>query len=166
MTEIPLVYSFWLMLVFYVIHILDESLLGGSFVEKVQEHWWPQYSWRKFFWFNAAYLFIMSCSIVFYDKLGNSFLFLPVAWALERFANSLWHVWWTVRFREYSPGLLTSLLIWMQSYFIVFGRPHGTALDLRSIWPGLILGLAAAAFLFFYFPLVKGRRNRSQRSKN
>jgi len=54
MTAIPLLYSFWLMLVFYVIHILDESLLGGSFVEKVKEHWWPQYSWRKFFWFNTA----------------------------------------------------------------------------------------------------------------
>src|SRR5215469_2175020 len=24
--------------------ILDESLLGGSFVEKVKEHWWPNYS--------------------------------------------------------------------------------------------------------------------------
>jgi hypothetical protein len=27
----------------YVIHVLDESLLGGSFVEKVQQHWWPEY---------------------------------------------------------------------------------------------------------------------------
>ncbi len=56
MTAIPLIDSFWLMLAFYVIHILDESLLGGSFVQKVQEHWWPEYSWRKFTWFNAAYL--------------------------------------------------------------------------------------------------------------
>jgi hypothetical protein len=34
MTAIPLIDSFWLMLAFYVIHILDESLLGGSFVQK------------------------------------------------------------------------------------------------------------------------------------
>ena len=165
MTEIPLVYSFWLMLVFYMLHILDESLLGGSFVEKVQEHWWPQYSWQKFFWFNAAYLLIMSASIVLYDRLRNAFLFLPVAWALERFFNSLWHVWWTVRFREYSPGLLTSLLIWLQSYFILFSRPSADELDFGSIWPGLILGLAAAAFLTLYIPLVQGHPKRRRASE-
>lgn len=32
-TEIPLIYSFRLMLAFHVVHVLDESLLGGSFVE-------------------------------------------------------------------------------------------------------------------------------------
>jgi hypothetical protein len=102
----------------------------------------------------------MSGSIALYDRVGPIFLFLPVAWALERFANSLWHVWWTIRFREYSPGLLTSVLIWMQSYFIVFGRERSTPLDLRTIWPGLILGFVAAMFVTLYIPLVKGRRNR------
>jgi hypothetical protein len=157
MTSIPLILSFWFMLAAYVVHILDESLLGGSFVEKVQEHWWPGYSWRKFFWFNTGYLFIMSASIILYDRLGSRFLFLPLAWALERFVNSLWHVWWTIRFQEYSPGLLTSLLIWMQSYFIVFCRPQNLPLKLREVWPGLILGLASAAFLCFYIPLIAAR---------
>ena len=160
MTSIPLVISFWFMLAAYVIHVLDESLLGGSFVQKVQEHWWPEYSWRKFFWFNAGYFLIMGASIVLYDKAGNRFLFLPIAWALERFINSLWHVWWAIRFREYSPGLLTSILIWMQSYFIVFARPEGSQLNLRTLWPGLAIGLIAGAFLCFYIPLVKGRGRR------
>ena len=71
MTSIPLVYSFWFMLAAYVVHIIDESLLGGSFVEKVQQHWWRQYSWRKFFWFNAAYLTMMTASIVLYDRIGS-----------------------------------------------------------------------------------------------
>jgi len=39
MTSIPLVYSFWFMLAAYVVHIIDECLLGGNFVEKVQQHW-------------------------------------------------------------------------------------------------------------------------------
>jgi hypothetical protein len=46
--SILLVFSFWFMVAAYVIHVIDGSLLGGSFVEKVQEHWWPQYSWTKF----------------------------------------------------------------------------------------------------------------------
>ena len=33
--NIPLIFSFWFMVAAYVIHVIDESLLGGSFVEKV-----------------------------------------------------------------------------------------------------------------------------------
>lgn len=102
----------------------------------------------------------MGGSIVLSNRGGNAYLFFPIAWALERLANGLWHVWWTAQLREYSPGLLTSVLIWMESYFIVFGRPSGNALDLGALWPGLILGTVAAAFLTLYIPLIKGRRNR------
>jgi hypothetical protein len=77
MTSVPLVYSFWFMLVAYVVHIIDESLLGGSFVEKVREHWWPKYSWRKFFWFNTGYLLLMFASILLYDRIGRAALWLP-----------------------------------------------------------------------------------------
>lgn len=72
MISIPLVYSFRFILDAYVIHILDESLLGGGSVEKVREHWWPQYSWRKLFWFNTAYLLMMAASIILYDRKGGS----------------------------------------------------------------------------------------------
>lgn len=154
MVRIPLVFSFWFMLCTYVVHILDESLLGGSFVEKVRQHWWQQYSWRKFFWFNAAYLLIMGGSIVLYDRLGDRFLFLPLAWALERFCNSLWHVWWTVQFREYSPGLVTSLLFWVQTYFIVYYRPETPRWTWSLTWPAVSLGLLAAAFLTFSMPIA------------
>lgn len=58
----------------YVIHVIDESLLGGSFVENVQQHWWPQYTWKKFFWFNTGYFVIMIGSVVAYDLRGGSWL--------------------------------------------------------------------------------------------
>ena len=126
MTSIPLVYSFWFMLAAYVVHIIDESLLGGSFVAKVQQHWWPQYSWRKFFWFNAAYLTLMATSIVLYDRIGSRLVFLPLAFLIE-------------------------------SYWIAFCRPATQLLPLRSIWPGVVLGTMAAAFLSFYMPIVAKR---------
>jgi hypothetical protein len=87
-------------------------------------------------------------------------LFLPIAWAVERFVNGLWHVWWVVHFREYSPGLVTSVLFWMQSYFVLFCRPQETQLDWQSVWPGLVLGLAASAFLSFYIPVIANRRSQ------
>jgi hypothetical protein len=67
----PLIFCFWFMVAAYVIHVLDESLLGGSFVEKVRQHWWPEYSRTKFFWFNAAYFAIMIASVVLYDHYSH-----------------------------------------------------------------------------------------------
>ena len=34
--NVPLTFSFWFMVAAYVIHVIDESLLGGSFVEKIR----------------------------------------------------------------------------------------------------------------------------------
>jgi len=160
--KIPLIFSFWFMVAAYVIHVLDESLLGGSFVEKVQQHWWSEYTWRKFFWFNAAYFAVMIASVVFYDLRGGNWLILPLAWAIERFCNGAWHVWWSVNFREYSPGLLSSILIWMDSYFIVRYRPLDEPIAPHTLLPALIIGLLFATFLAFYIPLVKGREMHKQ----
>lgn len=159
--SVPLIFSFWFMVAAYVVHVMDESLLGGSFVEKVQQHWWPQYSWKKFFWFNACYFVIMIASVVAYDLLGGSWLVLPLAWAIERLCNGFWHVWWTIHFREYSPGLVSSILIWMDFYFIVRYRPPAEAIAPRIMWGAVLIGLPAAAFLAFYIPLAKGRAMRA-----
>jgi hypothetical protein len=160
--DVPLIFSFWFMVAAYVIHVLDESLLGGSFVEKVQQHWWPEYSWTKFFWFNTGYFVIMITSVILYDLRGGDWVILPLAWVIERLCNGFWHVWWSVRFREYSPGLLTSILIWMNVWFILRYRPLGEPIAPRSLALALIIGLLAASFLAFYFPLVKGRHMRKK----
>jgi hypothetical protein len=158
---VPLILSFWFMVAAYVIHVIDESLLGGSFVEKVREHWWPEYSWRKFFWFNAGYFVIMICSVVLYDLFNGSFVVLPLAWAIERTCNGFWHVWWAIRYREYSPGLLTSVLIWMDSYFILRYRPDSEAVSGMEWLAAAVIGLVAALFLAFFIPLVKGKAHRA-----
>jgi hypothetical protein len=160
--SISLIFSFWFMVAAYVIHVIDEALLGGSFVEKVRQHWWPQYSWRKFFWFNTGYFVIMIASVVAYDLRGGSWLILALGWAIERLCNSFWHFWWTIHFREYSPGLVSSILILMDSYFIVRYRPLGEAIAPRDLWGAVFIRLLAAAFLTFYIPLVKGRTMRAK----
>jgi hypothetical protein len=156
----PLIFSFWFMVAAYVVHVIDESLLGGSFVEKVQQHWWPQYSWTKFFWFNTGYFLVMILSVVLYDLLGGDWVILPLAWSMERFCNGLWHLWWAAHFREYSPGLLTSILMWMNIYFIWRYRPEGS-IPADAWWPAALIGLLFTAFLFFYIPVVKGRERKS-----
>ena len=158
--QIPLIFSFWFMVAAYVIHVLDESLLGGSFVQKVQQHWWPEYSLRKFFWFNTGYFIIMISSVVAYDLLGGAWLILPQAWSIERLCNGFWHLWWAIRYREYSPGHVTSILIWMDFYFILRYRPPTEPISTNISRPALAIGLLAAAFLAFYIPVVKGRKTK------
>ena len=155
--QIPSVLSFWMMIAAYVIHVIDESLLGGSFVEKVRTHWWPQYSWRKFFWFNGVYFVVMFASVVLFDTLGGHWVILPLAWVIERFCNSIWHVWWTIHFREYSPGLVSCVLIWIYTYFVVFYRTPEPFFTPADLWAALAIGLEFTAFLVLYIPVVKGR---------
>ena len=160
--HIPLIFSFWFTVAAYVVHVIDESLLCGSFVEKVQQHWWPEYSWKKFFWFNAGYFAVMIASVVAYDLLDGKWVILPLAWAIERLCNGFWHVWWAIRFCEYSPGLVSSILMWMNFYFIVRYRPRSEPIDGSTLWPAVLIGLCFSAFLFLYFPLVKGREMRKK----
>jgi len=158
MTALPLTWVFWSVVAAYVIHVLDESLLGGSFVEKVQTHWWPEYSWRKFFWFNAGYFLIMIASVIVYDLIGGSWVILPLAWTLERAANGFWHVWWAIRFREYSPGLVTSILMWMSPYFL-FRYALPTASITASEWSvSIAIAAVVTIFLFVTFPLIHAFR--------
>jgi hypothetical protein len=158
--HLPLLFSFWFMVAAYVVHCIDESLLGGSFVEKVRQHWWPEYSWTKFFWFNAAYFAVMTGSVVLYDFHGGAWMILPLAWVIERACNGVWHVGWTIRFREYSPGLVSSILMWMNFYFVVRYHPATEAIGSDKWIPALVLGGAFTAFLVTYFPCVKGRHMR------
>jgi hypothetical protein len=163
--DIPLIFSFWFMVAAYVIHVIDESLLGGSFVEKVRQHWWAEYSWKKFFWFNSGYFVVMIASVVVYDLRGGRWLILPLASAIERLCNGFWHLWWTIYFREYSPGLVSSILIWMDSYFIVRYGPGAETIAPQTLWGAVIIGLLYATFLAFYIPLVKGRVMRARVGK-
>ena len=94
--------------------------------------------------------------------LGGEWLILPLAWATERLCNGFWHVWWSVYFREYSPGLLSSILIWRDYYLIVRYRPFADRIAPRTWWLAVLIGLLAAAFLFSYFPVVKGRKMRKK----
>jgi hypothetical protein len=156
--QVPLLFSFWFTVAAYVIHVIDESLLGGSFVEKVREHWWPEYSWTKFFWFNTAYFVVMIASVVLYDFLRGAWLILPLAWTIERASNGLWHVAWSIHFREYSPGLVSSILMWMSFYFVVRYRPADEVIS-SGVWiAAIVIGGLFTTFLTLYIPLFKGRQ--------
>ena len=154
----PLLLSFWFTVAANVVHCIDESLLGGSFVEKVRQHWWPEYSWTKFFWFNCAYFVVMIASVVLYDIRGGAWMILPLAWVIERASNGVWHVGWSIRFHEYSAGLVSSILMWMNLYFVVRYHPREEAIASNIRIPALGIGGAFTAFLVRIFRWLKAER--------
>jgi hypothetical protein len=138
---------FWAVFAAYIVHIIDETLIGGGFVTKVQERWWPAYTARKFFFFNAAFLAITGACILAYDIIGSPVLFLPLAIAVVYATHGVtFHLWYTLRYREYSPGLVTSPLYWMLVYLI--GRQLSEANEPASqVWAGVIAGIAGGVLL-------------------
>ena len=69
--NMTLSFLFWAVFASYVVHIVDETLIGGGFVAKVREHWWPTYTARMFFFFNAAFLAIVAGCNLAYDLVGQ-----------------------------------------------------------------------------------------------
>ena len=117
--NMTLSFLFWAVFASYVVHIVDETLIGGGFVAKVREHWWPTYTARMFFFFNAAFLAIVAGCNLAYDLVGQSVLFLPLFFAVAFATHGVtFHLWATLRYREYSPGLVTSTLYLLLVYLI------------------------------------------------
>ena len=44
---------FWAFFASYVLHILDETLLNGGFVQWIKDNFWPTYHVRIFFWLRV-----------------------------------------------------------------------------------------------------------------
>jgi hypothetical protein len=143
---------FWALFASYVIHILDETLLNGGFVQWIKENFWPTYSVRLFFWFNAGALGAIALSNLLFDSWGGHWVILPLLWVAGFVTHVLTvHVYWTVRRNTYSPGLLTSLLYVMVYYLLIrygLGRhlisdadfAIGTAVGIATVGAFLTVG--------------------------
>src|SRR5437764_15358890 len=107
---------FWAFLASFVVHVLDEALLNGGFLQLIADNFWPTYGTRMFFWFNAGAIGAIATSNILFDSLGGHWVILPLIWVAGFVTHAATvHLYWTIRRNTYSPGLLTSLL-----YVIVF----------------------------------------------
>jgi hypothetical protein len=140
---------FWALLASYIVHILDETLLNGGFVQWIRDNFWPGYTMRMFFWFNAGAIALIAISNLLFDSLGGHWVILPLLFLAGFVTHVLTvHVYWTMRRNTYSPGLLTSLLYVIGFYLLIrYGlSPHLiSGLDFAI---GTIVGIATVgAFL-------------------
>ncbi len=138
-----LTFIFWLNFAAFAIHVMDETLMGGGFVPFIQRHFWAGFKITDFFEANAIWLTLIAISNILYDWLGNKVAIFPMAFLWERVFNALFHIGSTYYFREYSPGLVTSVLFFVLLYFVVrYGVLRG-----HVRWRAfLVSGFAAAVF--------------------
>jgi hypothetical protein len=117
--EIPISFIFWGYVVAYVIHIIDEALIGETFVGMVRKLFWPKYEWKHFFGFNTMLISLTIISIVLFELFNGLWIIAPLSFVFLFTTNGVWHLISTIITKKYSPGLATSLIYWILFYFLV-----------------------------------------------
>ena len=117
--EIPISFIFWGFAIAYVIHIIDESLMGETFVGMVKNLFWPEYQWKHFFGFNTLLLSLTITSIILFEIFNGLWIIAPLIFIFLYTTNGIWHLISTIITKKYSPGLVTSIIYWILFYFLV-----------------------------------------------
>jgi hypothetical protein len=149
---------FWAFFAAYIVHILDETLLNGGFVQWITSNFWPTYNVRMFFWFNAGAIGAIALGNILFDSFGGHWVILPLAWVAGFATHALTvHLYWTIRRNTYSPGLLSSTLYIVFYYLTVRYGLGGHLISLSDFTIATVVGVATVgAFLtvgpFWLFP--------------
>lgn len=141
----------WAFLASYVIHLVDETTMNGGFIRWIKARFWPTYTARMNFWFNGGAIVAIVASNLLYDVVGGHWVILALIWPSGFALHGLTvHLFWTIRQRNLSPGLLTSVIYWIMAYFFVrYGFLAGQ-IDSFDFGTGTVLGvLTVGAFLTF-----------------
>jgi hypothetical protein len=151
---IPISFIFWAYVIAYIIHILDESLLGETFVGMVKNYCWPEYEWKHFFGFNTILITLFITSIVLFELFYGLWIIAPLSFVFLFTTNGLWHLIGTILTKKYSPGLATSLIYWILFYFLVKYSFIDNQIDISIIIISGIIGtfltvLMISSFLIF-----------------
>ncbi len=153
---------FWAFFAAYIVHLLDETILNGGFVQWVVDNFWPTYTLRMFFWFNAAAVGLIALGNVLFDSLGGHWVILPLVWVAGFATHTLTvHLYWTIRRRTYSPGLVSSSLYLVLFYLVARYGVGGHLVSGSDFAAGTAAGVVTVgAFLTvgptWLFPRIMG----------
>jgi hypothetical protein len=125
------------------------------FVDKVKRLYWPQYSWQKFFGFNTMLLTLNIIAIIIYEGLGGSWIVFPLSLATERVLNGFYHLFETIVSKQYSSGLLASVITWILEYWLIrYSLLTGEINILHFIF-SILIGFVI--FLLMIVPMMSGK---------
>jgi len=141
----------WTFLASFVVHVVDETVMNGGFIRWFQASFWPTYTPRMNFWFNGGAMLAIAASNLLYEVAGGHWIVLALIWPSGFALHGITlHLFWTIRQRNLSPGLATSVIYWIMAYFFVrYGLLAGQ-IDPSDFWIGTVVGaLIVGSFLTF-----------------
>ena len=124
----------------------------------MKKHFWPEYTARKFFWFNFLLHGINITTIIAYEILGGSWIILPLSMCWLFVTNGFWHVLEALLFREYSPGLATSLLYWIIMYNIARYGLFSGRISLQAFITSALVGSTATILMIGSLFMMRKRQ--------
>src|SRR5258708_2890872 len=142
--------------------------MNGGFIQWIRASFWPTYTARMNFWFNGAAVLGIAGSNLLYDLFGGHWIILALVWASAFALHGITvHLFWTVRQRNLSPGLVTSVIYWIMAYFfvrycLVDGRTASS-----DFWIVTVLGVVTLGAFLTFVPtvviprLMRGRMRRT-----
>lgn len=149
--EIPLNVLLWCFAIAYCVHIVDESVVAGGFVASVRRLYWPPYEEWRFYAFNAFMMILFLIGMVLFEILGGAWIVFPLSFVCMFATNGIWHLLQTVILREMSPGLATSPIYWILTYFVVRYHLVPGTIGASHFGVSVIIGTAATLGMFGFF---------------
>ncbi|HLY71887.1 MAG TPA: HXXEE domain-containing protein, partial [Puia sp.] len=145
----------WAFFASYIVHILDETILAGGFVEFVTKNFWPSYRMRMFFWFNAAFIAAIAVGNLVFDAFGGHWVIVPVFFVAGFVTHVVtFHLFWTIRLNTYSPGLVSSLLYVVIFYLLIRYGLRGNLVSRKDFTIGTVAGVATLGLFLTVGPTV------------
>jgi len=146
---------FWAFFASYIVHIVDETLLNGGFVQWISGNFWPTYNARMFFWFNAAFICAIAAGNLLFDSFGGHWVILPLIFVAGFVTHVLTvHLYWTIRLNTYSPGLATSRLYVVVFYLLIKYGVGGHLISRTDFATGTVVGVATLGMFLTVGPTV------------
>jgi hypothetical protein len=157
---IPISFIFWSYIAAFIIHVMDESLMGETFVGMVKRQFIPEFEWKHFIGGNTFFLLISVISIVLYEIFGGFWITAPLIMVFVFTSNEIWHLVATIVTRKYSPGLASGVLYWILFYFLVRYSFIPNTVPVKIILVAAITGTLITVFMISSFFIFKKRFKR------
>jgi hypothetical protein len=141
----------WLMPAAFALHIVEEY--QGNFPVWVTHVLGGSFNYLAFAVNNAVFFAIMVGLTVWVGKSGSRLaVFFLIAWTSGNiFWDALFHVLTTAKFDRYSPGLITSSVLYLPISLVVgTATLQSKALSVRAFLGALTLGLCLLTFVIWY----------------
>lgn len=135
--------GFWTVLfpATYAVHIAEE--FWGGFTEFTAKLGWLVLSDTEFLIGNALFFVSMCIGLIWARSRPSGGLFIVVLGVVV-IVNVMLHIGGSLLSMDYSPGLISGLLLWLPLGIIALERSHRT-LPISSFRVGVLLGLIAHA---------------------